>query len=300
MKSPQCLALLALLPLGCGGAVPAATEPTVVATTQRPAEIVVVDLSPPAPKAVAPAKAAEAPKPPEDDAQKAAAEFGLIGVLGSGAGVDPSASTWVKDHDPLSAPGNMWGDSIGDSFGVGGLGLAGTGLSAGGMGQGIGLGGIGTLGHGAGTGTGQSYGSGSGRLGGSPGAKPPQVRMGATTVVGKLPPEIIQRIVRQNFGRFRLCYENGLRTNPTLEGNVTVRFLIEKTGAVSGVAAVKGTDLADKTVASCVIRAFTALSFPEPEGGGKVMVTYPIKFAPGEPAPAAPPAVKAPPAPKSP
>ena len=27
-------------------------------------------------------------------------------------------------------------------------------------------------------------------------------------------PEVIQRIVRQNYGRFRLCYENGLRNNP--------------------------------------------------------------------------------------
>ena len=40
--------------------------------------------------------------------------------------------------------------------------------------------------------------------------------MGATSVSGRLPPEVIQRIVRQNFGRFRLCYENGLRSNPNL------------------------------------------------------------------------------------
>ena len=32
---------------------------------------------------------------------------------------------------------------------------------------------------------------------------------------GHLPPEIIQRIVRQNFGRFRFCYENGLRRTRT-------------------------------------------------------------------------------------
>ena len=47
------------------------------------------------------------------------------------------------------------------------------------------------------------------------GAEGPQ---GATQVNGRLPPEVIQRIVRQNFGRFRLCYENGLRNNPNLAG----------------------------------------------------------------------------------
>lgn len=47
----------------------------------------------------------------------------------------------------------MWGDHIGDSYGVGGLGLSGTGMGGGGTGEGtIGLGSIGTIGHGAGVG----------------------------------------------------------------------------------------------------------------------------------------------------
>ena len=56
--------------------------------------------------------------------------------------------------------------------------------------------------------------------------------MGATSVSGRLPPEVIQRIVRQNFGRFRLCYENGLRNNPNLQGRVAVRFVIGREGDV--------------------------------------------------------------------
>ncbi|MBI5534913.1 MAG: hypothetical protein HY898_19455 [Deltaproteobacteria bacterium] len=46
----------------------------------------------------------------------------------------------------------LWGDHIGDSFGAGGLGMAGIGEGGGGRGEGIGLGSIGTIGHGAGTG----------------------------------------------------------------------------------------------------------------------------------------------------
>ena len=214
-----------------------------------------------------------------------AAEFGMIGLLNSGAGGDPNAPTapWGRDdslgNDPLSARGNMWGNDIGESFGAGGLGLSGIGEGGGGRGEGIGLGSIGTLGHGAGTGTGQGFGSGHGRLGGSHRAKPPQVRMGATQVSGRLPPEVIQRIVRQNFGRFRLCYENGLRNNPNLQGRVSVRFVIGRDGAVSNVSN-GGSDMPDGGVVSCVVRAFYGLSFPQPEGG-IVTVTYPIMFSPG-------------------
>ena len=45
--------------------------------------------------------------------------------------------------------GNVWGDQIGQAYGVGGLGLRGTGVGGGGYGHGIGLGSIGTIGHGS-------------------------------------------------------------------------------------------------------------------------------------------------------
>ena len=109
-------------------------------------------------------------------------------------------------------------------------------------------------------------------------AKPPQVRMGATSVSGRLPPEVIQRIVRQNFGRFRLCYENGLRNNPNLQGTVSVNFVIGTDGSVSNVGG--GGGMPDGGVVSCVTRAFYGLGFPSPEGG-VVKVSYPITFSPG-------------------
>ncbi len=108
--------------------------------------------------------------------------------------------------------------------------------------------------------------------------RPPVVRVGATTVSGRLPPEVIQRVVQQNFGRFRLCYENGLRNNPNLRGRVSVRFVIGRDGAVSNVGN-GGSDMSDSGVVSCVVRSFYGLSFPRPEGG-IVTVVYPITFAP--------------------
>lgn len=218
-------------------------------------------------------------------ALREAQEFGMIGLLNTGAAGDPNAPTapWGRDTslgtDEISARGNMWGDEIGDAFGAGGLGLSGIGEGGGGRGEGIGLGSIGTLGHGAGTGTGQGFGSGHGRLGGSHKTRAPKVRMGQTTVSGRLPPEVIQRIVRQNYGRFRMCYEQGLSRNPNLEGRVQVRFVIGRDGSVSNVQN-GGSDLPDSGVVSCVISAYYGLSFPQPEGG-IVTVVYPIMFAPG-------------------
>jgi hypothetical protein len=219
-------------------------------------------------------------------ALKEAAEFGMIGLINVSAGGDPNAPTapWGRDdslgNDPLSARGNMWGDAIGDAFGAGGLGLTGVGEGGGGRGEGIGLGNIGALGHGAGTGTGQGFGNGHGRLGGAHQTKSPSLRQGTTQVNGRLPPEVIQRIVRQNFGRFRLCYENGLKGNPTLSGRVSVKFVIDRSGAVS-TASDGGSELPDQGVIGCVVRGFGNLSFPQPEGG-IVTVVYPIIFSPGD------------------
>jgi hypothetical protein len=236
------------------------------------------------------------------DATKQAAEFGMIGLLdtaGGGGGapqapkpaneaemVAPAQKTAPARPAPQAAApagaaaGNMWGDSVGDAFGAGGVGLAGTGEGGGGKGEGIGLGNVGTLGHGAGTGSGQGFGNGHGRLGGTHATAAPSLRQGAVQVNGKLPPEVIQRIARQNFGRFRLCYENGLRTNPNLAGRVQVKFVIGRDGSVSS-SGDGGSDMPDSNVVSCVVRGFGNLSFPQPEGG-IVTVVYPIIMNPGD------------------
>lgn len=110
-------------------------------------------------------------------------------------------------------------------------------------------------------------------------AAPTVVRYGAMSVSGRLPPEVIQRIIRQNFGRFRLCYERGLSMNPNLQGRVSIRFVIGRDGAVSNIGNA-GSDMPDGGVVSCIVRSFYGLSFPQPEGG-IVTVVYPISFSPG-------------------
>jgi len=187
-------------------------------------------------------------------------------------------------RDAMSANGNMWGTVAGEANGMGGLGLTGVGEGAGGNGTGIGLGRVGTFGHGDGLGDGSGFGPGSGSSFGRSARQQHKqadlsMRQGKTETSGHIPPEVIQRIVRQNFGRFRLCYENGLRGNPNLAGRVGVRFVIGRDGSVQS-SANGGSDLPDAGVVSCVVSSFRGLQFPQSEEGGAVTVTYPISFAP--------------------
>jgi hypothetical protein len=218
-----------------------------------------------------------------------AMNFGTVGLLNMMNSRAVPQALWGADvpngPDARDAWGEMFGESIDESGGAGGLGLSGPGSGAGGYGDQIGIGLVGTCGTNCGMGPGTSgIGPGMGGSIGRPGrpghvAKAPSVRPGVTTVSGHLPPEVIQRIVRQNYGRFRQCYESGLRANPNLTGRVSARFVIGRDGAVTNVSN-GGGDLPDSSVTSCVLSAFYGLSFPSPDNG-IVTVTYPIFLVPG-------------------
>ena len=210
--------------------------------------------------------------------------FGMIGLLGASPSGDPNAPVvpWGADQahgsDAQSALGGLWSSRLGDAPGNG-LALTGTGQHGGGRGEGIGVGNFGTLGP-AGTDKpgGDTIALSVGRLSQGHRTSVPRLREGITRVSGRLPPETIQRVVRQNHSRFRLCYEKSLMTNPNLTGRVGVRFVIGSDGRVTHVADV-GSDLPDPSVVSCVSHAFYDISFPKPEGG-IVTVVYPIAFQP--------------------
>ena len=95
---------------------------------------------------------------------------------------------------------------------------------------------------------------------------------------GHLPSELIQRVVRDNFGRFETCYRGGLRRNPTLRGRVVVTFVIDRRGNVA-LARDSGSDLPDADVTGCVVRAFDTLVFAESKDSS-VTIVYPLVFKP--------------------
>jgi hypothetical protein len=214
-----------------------------------------------------------------------AASIGSLGMLASSS-ADPDAPTqpWgtvLNGSDAVSKVGHLFGGSIDDALGTGGLGVHGPGEGGGGPSDVIGLGDMSELGHTGrcgGPGPCDGIGVGYSKPGGGhvPRFKAP--RYGTPETNGHLPAEVIQRIVRANDGRYRFCYQNGLRQNPTLQGRVTVKFLIDRHGAVA-FAADGGSDIPDEAVRRCVVSSFTNLSFPEPDSG-TVTVVYPIVFNP--------------------
>lgn len=244
--------------------------------------------------------------------------FGLPSVLASDASrpfLPGFAEAAAAGPDAIDARGAMWATAIGETYGAGGLGLTGVGEGGGGTGEGVGLGQIGTLGHtsgrpGTGTGGGGMPSMGLFGMGGWWG----DWRDGWGTPIGlgrigtlghgagtgtaewarravdrpekvedegesRLPPHVIRRIVRANAGRFRLCYQAALLSNPRLAGGVTTRFLIGADGAVKSAQNLSA-DLPDKAVIACVTRSFYGLAFPAPPGGKQVTVTYPLTFSP--------------------
>lgn len=102
---------------------------------------------------------------------------------------------------------------------------------------------------------------------------------GGTPFNGRLPPELVQAIVRKHYDAFRKCYEEGLRRTPDLKGKVVVRFVIGRDGGVDSVRN-DGSELPDTSVVQCILDAYWDLCFPRPEGG-IITVVYPIMFEPG-------------------
>ncbi|MBP9111835.1 MAG: AgmX/PglI C-terminal domain-containing protein [Polyangiaceae bacterium] len=221
-----------------------------------------------------------------------ASESGMVALIGTlSQYASPSiAAPWgstANGADSSTVNGGLWDMPVGESGGFLGLSDHGNGPGGDGNNVGIGLNQIGTIGtrgtpDGSGMGTcGGDKGCGGVHVGGSHTTRAPRMREGKFETTGSLPREVIQRIVRQNFGRFRLCYENGLRTNPSLQGRVAVNFLIGRDGRVVSSNVNSGaTELPDANVQSCVAQSFQGLSFPEPQNGS-VKVMYPIVFAAG-------------------
>jgi hypothetical protein len=222
----------------------------------------------------------EDPHMAREEAKQQAMNAGIIGILKASVGAwNSPTSPYGRDsalgNDPMSALGALMGDQIGGNFGFGGLGLRGTGRGGGGTGEGtIGLGNIGTIGHGAGGGTGSGYGSGAGGFRGRD-AKVPRIRSGQADVHGSLSKEVIRRIIGRHINEVRFCYEQELNARPDLQGRVAVKFIISPTGAVQ-TAAVDSSDLGNPKAEQCIAQSVRRWTFPAPEGGGIVVVTYPF------------------------
>ncbi|MCB9777393.1 MAG: AgmX/PglI C-terminal domain-containing protein [Alphaproteobacteria bacterium] len=202
-----------------------------------------------------------------------AEDAGVLGALRDGGELDGVFGSSNLNSDLTGGIGGLIG-AKGTQMGSGGLGSRGSGLGGGGTAEG--LGGLGTKGRGSGS-------SGYGKGGGNFGAKGEGGigRIGGDPIIlGALDKSLIDAVIKRHMNQIRYCYQRELTKNPELGGKVTVKFVIAKDGSVSK-ADIKSSSLGNSSVESCISGRFMRFQFPEPKGGGIVIVSYPFIFSPG-------------------
>lgn len=210
-------------------------------------------------------------------ARDEALQTGALAALNSFAG-GSVFGTGAGSYTDVVAIGGADGVAIGSSYGSGGLGSYGGGLSTGsavGGGGGFGIGPMGLRGRAGGDSAGRGLRDVSDR-----GERQVAVTPGRPEVEGQLDREIIERVIRQHRREIRACYESELQRNPSLQGRISVEFVIDPTGQVAR-AAIGSTTMNSKPVEECISLRVRRWRFPEPKGGGLVRVNYPFTFVGG-------------------
>ena len=89
----------------------------------------------------------------------------------------------------------------------------------------------------------------------------------------------IQATFRAIRSDLRTCYERELAKDPTLEGRVVVRFVLEPSGDVGEVTTPE--NLVAPAVGACVAEVVRARKFA-PHEAGRIVVSYPLVFQTAE------------------
>ncbi|HEU4383789.1 MAG TPA: adventurous gliding motility protein GltG [Anaeromyxobacteraceae bacterium] len=218
--------------------------------------------------------ARSAPQAIDPNAKDIVKNTGLVALLGRGrsGGLSTIFGQGGLGGDLKGAIGNMFGPVVGDSYGLGGLGLKGSGTGGGGQGETIGIGAVGTKGRGGGLG---SYGTGVGGLG-KKSDRDVSIQAGTAAVVGSIDKELIRKVIQEHASQIRYCYEQELQRDPKLEGKVSIRWIINAEGRVQGTQVDTGaTTLQNGQIHSCMMDRIASWEFPKPKGGGIAVITYP-------------------------
>lgn len=96
-------------------------------------------------------------------------------------------------------------------------------------------------------------------------------------VSGGLDPEIIAQYIKSQLGQILYCYERQLSANPDLFGKVAVKFTIGPNGQVEA-RNINNSTLKNTNVEGCILSKIAGWKFPAPQGGTRVLVTYPFLF----------------------
>ncbi len=214
-------------------------------------------------------------KPHPRDAD-VASEAGILGALQNNDALETTLGDSALPATLQAGVGGLIGPRA-TQMGAGGLGQRGSGFGGGGRADS--MGGFGPNGDGRGSCV------ASGRCGPVEvgGGKPPSGELTLPSdgiIIGGLDKSLIDQVIKRNLSQIRYCYQRELTKNPNLGGKVSVKFVIANDGSVSS-ATTKSSTLASPAAESCINARFLHMTFPQPKGGGIVIVSYPFLFAPG-------------------
>ncbi|HLE11593.1 MAG: hypothetical protein A2504_05460 [Bdellovibrionales bacterium RIFOXYD12_FULL_39_22] len=102
-----------------------------------------------------------------------------------------------------------------------------------------------------------------------------------TIILGSMDPDVIRRILMENFQYFRNCYQRTLSaSNQAFDGMLPLSFVIGASGHVTraGIGRNAESEALPVEVKECVLDVLRGIKFPEPLGGGTVEVNQPMNF----------------------
>jgi len=99
--------------------------------------------------------------------------------------------------------------------------------------------------------------------------------------VGSLDKEVIRPIIRSHVPEVKACYDAVTATHPAAAGKVMIKFGITASGRVA-TSCLESSELHDPSVEGCIVDLPFSWTFPKPDGGGWVLVSYPFVFTRAE------------------
>jgi TonB family protein len=93
--------------------------------------------------------------------------------------------------------------------------------------------------------------------------------------------EDIQTIVMARRDDARACYDKGLKDHPGIEGDLTVKFVIDPEGTVTEASVDSGkSTINEPSVGACVVDVVKKIKFAASKGGYETRANYPFNFHP--------------------
>jgi TonB family protein len=110
------------------------------------------------------------------------------------------------------------------------------------------------------------------------GSPDPQARSGPVTITGRLAPEQLQSRMGEHMRAFTTCYKDALADNPTVNGTLRLRIVIDPNGQVASANVTAPSTIKNDKMARCVLKIVRSTPFPRP-AQGTVEAMYTIVFS---------------------